>query len=95
MVIRILDIASGADTSAQGTCVFAVVKKALSGGGSVVVSFDGVQTATPSFVNTALVDLLNDFSYDDLKARLRVTNSTRQINDTIKTRLDRSANRAA
>jgi hypothetical protein len=72
-----------------------LARKALSANGSVVVSFDGIQTATSSFVHAAFVELLDDFSYRDLKARLRVTTSTRQINDMIKTRLERSANVAA
>lgn len=95
MVIRILDIVPGANTSEQGACVFDILQKALGTPGSVVVSFDGVQTATSSFVHAAFVALLDHFSYGDLKARLKVTDSTRQINEMIKARLERSAQVAA
>ena len=46
MVIRILDIVPGANTSDEGARVFAVLRKALSANGPVVASFDGIQTAT-------------------------------------------------
>lgn len=95
MVIRIVDVVPGANTSEQGALVFSVLQKALRNPGSVVVSFDGIQTATSSFVHAAFVALLDHFSYGDLKARLRVINSTRQINDMIRARLDRSAKVAA
>ena len=43
----------------------------------------------------AFVALLDHFPYAEVKARLRVIESTRQINDVIKTRLDRSSKAAA
>jgi hypothetical protein len=71
--------------------VFARVWEALGSGGSVTVSFEGAKTATSSFVNAAFVQLLDEITLDDVKTRLRVVNSTRQINDMIKTRMERSA----
>jgi hypothetical protein len=91
MVIRIANIVPGANTADQGVAVLSVLKDAMRTQDPVVVSFDGIQTATSSFVNVSFVELLNDFSYTDIKSRLRVTKSTRQINDMIKTRLDKSA----
>ena len=74
MVIRIRDIVPGANTPEQGARVFDAVQKALRIAplGPVAVSFDGIQTATSSFVHAAFVALLDHFSYQDLKARLRV-----------------------
>ena len=79
------------NTADQGAQVFQVLHRAMRGPGSVVVSFDGLQTATSSFVHAALVELLKDFSYGELKARLGIVRSTRQINDMIKARLEDSA----
>ena len=96
MVIRIRDFVSGANTSEQGEIVFSHLSDQIGKQqGEIVVSFDGIQTATSSFVNAAFVELLTRFSYADLKARLRIVNSTRQINDMIKMRLARSSIRAA
>jgi hypothetical protein len=92
MVIRILDVVSGADTADQGDRAFNLLHKALSKKNTeVTVSFDGVKTATSSFVNVAFVQLLDSFSFSDIKARLRVVDSTRQINDMIKSRMEREA----
>lgn len=95
MVIQVADIVPGANTAEQGGRVFEILRNTLSAPGVVTISFEGIQTATSSFVNTALVALLDDFSYEDLRSRIRVTNSTRQINDMIKTRLERSGSEAA
>jgi hypothetical protein len=91
MVIRILDIASGADTSVQGDLAYAKLKIALRTSDEITVSFEGVKTATSSFVNTSFVRLLEDWTLDELKRRMRVISSTRQINDMIKSRLERTA----
>ena len=61
----------------------------------VTVSFDGVKTATSSFVNVAFVQLLSSYSFQDIKSRLRVVDLTRQINDMIKSRMEREAACAA
>jgi hypothetical protein len=90
MVIRVRDFAPGADTSEEGARLFDLLNSAMGTQGLVTVSFDGIQTATSSFVNAAFVELLSRFSYGDIKLRIRVTDSTRQINDMIKTRLERS-----
>ena len=52
MVIRILDIVSGADTADQGAVVFTRLNSALAGSEVVVVSFHGINTATSSFVSS-------------------------------------------
>jgi uncharacterized protein DUF4325 len=91
MVIRILDFVRGADTSDQGALVLARLQAALAGDTEVIVSFDGINTATSSFVNAGIVPLLQHFPLSDLKARLRVVDSTRQINDMIKMRMEREA----
>lgn len=95
MVIRIADIVSGADTQAQGAKVFEAMTHALSTNATVVVSFDGIDTATSSFVNVSFVRLLDIMSFADIKRRVRVTRSTKQINDMIRSRLERSASVAA
>jgi hypothetical protein len=96
MVIRITDIVAGADTADQGLAVFARLHQALADKDArIIVSFVGVKTATSSFVNTAFVQLLSTFSLADIKARMRVVDSTRQINDMIRSRLEREAACAA
>jgi|SRR4029078_10458446 len=92
MVVHILDVAPGADTASQGAAVFARLQQELADhNAQVVFSFEGVKTATSSFVNVAFVQLLSSFSFADIKARLRIVNSTRQINDMIRSCMEREA----
>lgn len=91
MVIQIHNLVSGANTADQGNIVNARLRAALKSGDKIVLSFAGVQTATSSFVNAAFVRLLNDWKFDELKGRLRIVDSTRQINQMIKTRLEKSS----
>jgi uncharacterized protein DUF4325 len=91
MVIRILDFVQGADTSEQGALVLARLQAALTGGTEVTISFDGINTATSSFVNAGILPLLQQFPLNELKTRLRIVESTRQINDMIKMRMEREA----
>jgi hypothetical protein len=91
MVIQVRDLVGGADTADQGNIVFSHLHSAMKAGKPFVVSFDKIQTATSSFVNAAFVRLLKDFSFGDIKKRMRVTDSTRQINQMIRIRLERVA----
>ncbi len=95
MVIRVLDIVPGADTAEQGALVYGRLRPAFADSGTVTVSFDGLNIATSSFVAAAFLPLLDQHSFDDLKRRMRVINSTRQINQQIKSRLEREATNAA
>jgi hypothetical protein len=91
MVIVIKHVVQSADTGDQGEVVFSQLRQAMMSERAVVVSFEGIRTATSSFVNTAFVQLLSSFTLAEIKERLRVINSTRQINDMIRTRLEREA----
>jgi hypothetical protein len=50
--------------------------------------FAGVDDVPSSFVNAAFVQLLQQFTYDDIRQGVAVINSTRQINDMIKRRME-------
>jgi hypothetical protein len=95
MVIRILDIVDSADTSEQGAVVLARLQPQLANDAIVTVSFEGINSATSSFVSAGFVPLLEHLRFSDLKQRLRIVNSTRQINEMIKTRLEREGSIAA
>ena len=73
----------------------AQIRACLAADDVVVISFDGIQTATSSFVNSAFIPLLADLELDRLKRQLKIIRSTRQINDMIKTRMERQAHLVA
>jgi hypothetical protein len=91
MVIRAIEIIPSADTEIQGASLYALIHEELSKNHSLVVSFSGIETATSSFVNGCFVPLLSEYSFDEIKARIRIIESTRQINEMIKSRLRREA----
>jgi hypothetical protein len=91
MVLSVQQIAGSADTAAQGEALYVTLANALKSNGAVTVSFAELQTATSSFVNLAFVPLLTTFSLDEIKHRIKIVQSTRQINEMIKARLEREA----
>jgi hypothetical protein len=91
-MVRVIDIITAADTADQGSVVYTRLREELArADAQVTVSFEGVQTATSSFVNVAFVQLLSDFPMADIRHRLRVVESTRQINEMIRTQMEREA----
>ena len=93
--IKVANVAGRADTADQGAVLYRVMLDALSGPGRVVIDFDGLTTATSSFCNLAFVQLLTRWKLAELKRRLGVVNSTKQINEMIKSRLEREGRAAA
>lgn len=91
MGIKIHDLVPGADTAQQGDVVFPVLQAAMAAGVPFVVSFENIHSATSSFVNAAFVRLLKDHSFSTIKKHMRVVKSTRQINDMIRTRMERAS----
>jgi len=94
MVIKVLDLVRHCYTWVDGEIVGRAIRQALTNKEKVVVSFAGVEDVPTSFVNAAFVKLLDDFSYTHIRSNLSVINSTRQINEMIKRRLDFEAKRA-
>ncbi|UJX47177.1 STAS-like domain-containing protein [Xanthobacter sp. YC-JY1] len=95
MVIRVVDFLPSADTAEQGAVLHNMLLDELKSGTTITVSFYHIQSATSSFVNAAFVDLLSHFGFDELKKRLRIVESSRQINEMIKSRLSFESDRVS
>lgn len=91
MVIRVVNLSTAADTESHGAVLYVRLCDALKSDNVVTVSFAGIHTATSSFVNAGFVPLMQHYSFADIKRRLRIVDSTRQINDMIRSRLEREA----
>lgn len=91
MVIHVKGICDAADTGAQGELLFAAMMQGLRQGDNIVLSFAGVPTATSSFINASFVQLLSFMTFDEIKRRVVIKDSSRQINEMIKRRLSREA----
>lgn len=88
MVVRVKDHVSACDTNAQGDHIRAAILGLLQTAGTAEVSFAGVSNATSSFVNSAFVQLLEVYSFDDIKRRVRIVDAHRQIGTLIRSRMD-------
>jgi hypothetical protein len=95
MVIRVSNIVKDADTSDEGNAVLPTLVQELERDGTVSISFAGIDTVTSSFVNAAFYPLLTSIPISELRRRLRIIDSTRQINDMIKRCFDRYGSIAA
>lgn len=89
-LISVSQVSVRGDTADQGALLHKAIVKALNkSDDAVTISFDGLTTITSSFANLAFVQLLSGWTLGDLKKRLRIVNSTRQINEMVKSRLER------
>jgi len=86
MVVRVLDHISRCSAHEDGEIIYRIIRPILARGEKVAVSFDGISAVTSSFVNTAFIDLLDVFPFDQIKKNLTFLHSTRQINELIKKR---------
>lgn len=86
MVIRILDHVPQCYTWQDGAVILELIRKRFARDEEVVVSFDGVNDVPSSFVNAAFISLLDEYSFNYIRSRLKVIDSSWQINDMIKRR---------
>lgn len=86
MVIRILDHVETASTYEDGEAIYRLIREPIAAGRAVTVSFDGVLAVPSAFVNAAFVRLVESVPIDRVRACLRITDSTRSINDLVRSR---------
>lgn len=86
MVIRILDHVDHCSTYADGDVIFGLIAPQLESGQDVVLSFDGVDAVPSAFVNAAFVRLAEVLNVAEVQKHLKIVQSTRQINELIRSR---------
>lgn len=88
MVIRVLDIVEKCQSDADGIEVYNVLKPLLKKNTAIQISFEGVNAVPSSFVNAALIELLDDFNFVFIKSHISFVNTNKQINEMIKKRFE-------
>jgi hypothetical protein len=86
VVIRILDHVKTYSSYKDGEVIFRLISERMHAGEGTVLSFAGIKSIPSAFVNAALVKLLEEFKFEEIQSRLRIVDSTRQINRLIKDR---------
>lgn len=84
MVVRALDHVSQCYSSADGAVIARALRDAFAQNQKVTLSFADVTDVPSSFVNAAIVSLLDDHTMDWLKAHLSIVSATHQTADMIK-----------
>lgn len=83
VLIRIKDYVEYAYTYDEGQVIFNVIAPPIEQGETVTLSFDGIKAVPSSFINAALLQLTDKLSMDQIRARLRIHDSTKAINELI------------
>lgn len=88
--IKIIDHVRQCSTYEDGDVIFRLISAGFDNeqrlDNKVELDFDGVLSIPSAFVNAALVQLLDKYSFDYIRSHLNFVGSTRQINDLIKRR---------
>lgn len=92
MVINVLDYVRYCYSHTDGQIIFNLIFPAIKRGEMVTVSFKGVNAVPSSFVNAAFINLLEYYTFETIRDKLKFASSTKQINEMIKRRFDFEVN---
>lgn len=84
--IRVGEDLPGYFTNDDGTILYSKIVQAFKENKDVVISFEGISGINSSFVNSAFIELLDDYSFDYIRRHLLFKDTTKQINRLIKDR---------
>jgi len=88
MVIKIVDYVKKPSSYDDGEIIYGLISQKMKSGEKAIISFFGITSVPSAFVNSAFIRLLEEFSYEEIKSLLVITDSTRHINELIKSRFD-------
>jgi len=80
-------------TNDDGDVIFNKIMENFEEDNHVTVSFKGISGINSSFVNSAFIQLLDEYDFKYIKENLSFIDSNRQINNLIKNRFSFEANR--
>ncbi|MGB3290319.1 MAG: STAS-like domain-containing protein [Burkholderiaceae bacterium] len=86
MVIKVLDYVDQCQSNGDGIVIHDIIKPKLENGEEVVLSFEGVPSLPSSFVNSALISLLDEMPFERIKSLLRFVHTNSQMNSMIRDR---------
>lgn len=86
MVINILDHVKTASTYEDGEVIYKLISDAFRKNENVILSFNAITSVPSAFINSALVRLLEDFSFNQIRDMITFINTTKHINELIRSR---------
>ncbi|MEK8128646.1 STAS-like domain-containing protein [Paenibacillus filicis] len=91
-MIRVLDHVDRCYSNSDGDDVRSLIFEQFETGTKTTISFDGVDSVSSSFINSAFIDLLDQYSFDYIRQNLSFIDSTKSINELIKKRFSFEVN---
>ncbi len=88
VAIRIADYVDRPSTYEDGQKIFDLIVSDVVEGRPVKVSFYGITAVPSAFINAAFVQLVERTSLDNIRKNLSFADSTKFINDMIKSRFE-------
>lgn len=85
-LVKILKYVDQCYSNEDGHVIYQEINNQLSDGKNVTISFDDVDVVTSSFVNSALIELLENYTFEFIKTNVKFTNTSKQINNIINQR---------
>ena len=82
--IIVKDICKGTFTNADGVALYCAISKVLSASGNVVLSFNGIDALSSSFLNSSIGNIIDEKGIDVLKNRIKITHYTPTLAEAIK-----------
>lgn len=73
-------------SNSDGEKIYNILYPKLKNEVKMNLSFINITSVTSSFVNSALIELLDEFEFDYIRRNLRFSNTSHQINDLINER---------
>lgn len=85
-LLKVLDYVDRCYTNADGEAIKNIILRDIRKGDKVVLSFKGVDSVSSSFLNTAFIDLLDIYTFEQVKNFIVFTDTSKPINEAIKRR---------
>lgn len=88
MDIKLLDYVATCSTYSDGEVIYNLIAPEIVRGKNVNLSFKGVSAVPSAFINASIVRLVESTSLDNVRRHLKISDSTRQINELILSRFE-------
>ncbi|MDX8291435.1 STAS-like domain-containing protein [Metabacillus indicus] len=86
MVIKVIDHVGRCYSNQDGLIIKDLIQYNLKQDEKITVSFEGIDGVTSSFINSALIELIEEYDFTVIKNNITFTKSNKQINNMIKDR---------
>ena len=92
MVIKVINYVNQCYSNSDGAIIYSIIDRYIEEK-EIVLSFEGIDIVSSSFVNAALIPFIKLMGFDEIKRKFKIINTNKQINNMIKKRFQFEASR--